>query len=263
MSATLVDGGLVHYEAVGRGRPVIFLHGWLGSWRYWATTMDEAATCNRAYAIDLWGFGDSDKRLQRCRVDAYVDLVLELMDYLALDRAAFVGHALGAAVALRVAAAYPERVDRIMAVALPLTADGINRRLLTTGGNATLARLFWSRQSPFPEVETEAEKAVENVLTLTIQDVARLDLRPTLSEMNLPVLAVYGAKDAVVHPAQSEVFEAEGWSARAISLQDARHFPMLDVAPKFNRLLLDFLRAETWDDVNSVSVKEQWRRRWR
>ncbi|HEY4724103.1 MAG TPA: alpha/beta hydrolase, partial [Anaerolineae bacterium] len=33
MSAIIIDSGLIHYEAIGRGRPLIFLHGWLGSWR--------------------------------------------------------------------------------------------------------------------------------------------------------------------------------------------------------------------------------------
>jgi pimeloyl-ACP methyl ester carboxylesterase len=263
MSATLIDGRLVHYEAVGRGRPVIFLHGWLGSWRYWAATMDEVATVCRAYALDLWGFGDSDKHLQRCSVEQYIALVLDLMEYLGIQQASFVGHALGAAVALRLAAAHPERADRIMAVAVPLTADGINRRVLATGGNTALGRLFWSRQSPYPEVEIEAAKAVENVTTLTIQDVARLDLRSALEQITLPVLAVYGAKDGIVHVDQAATIEEDASAARAIVLPDARHFPMLDQASKFNRLLLDFLRAETQEEVLSVSVKEPWRRRWR
>ena len=61
MSAIVIDGGLVHYEAFGRGKPVLFLHGWLGSWRYWMRTMEEAADKYRTYALDLWGFGDTDK----------------------------------------------------------------------------------------------------------------------------------------------------------------------------------------------------------
>ncbi len=263
MSATLIDGGLVHYEAGGRGRPVIFLHGWLGSWRYWAATMEEVSTAYRAYALDLWGFGDSDKRLQRCTMDGYVRLVLELMDYLAIECASFVGHTLGAAVALRLVEAHPERADRLMTVALPLTADGINRRLLATGSNATLGRLFWSRQPAYAVVDTEAEKAVENLLALTVQDVVRLDLRSILAGIDLPVLAVYGAKDSVVQVQQAEAFSEDVGAARAIVLDESRHFPMLDVASQFNRLLLDFLRADTPEEITSLGVKEQWRRRWR
>jgi CheY-like chemotaxis protein len=33
---------IVHYEVLGRGRPLIFLHGWIGSWRYWIPSMQSA-----------------------------------------------------------------------------------------------------------------------------------------------------------------------------------------------------------------------------
>ena len=39
MSALIIDEEVVHYEVLGRGRPLIFVHGWLGSWRYWIPTM--------------------------------------------------------------------------------------------------------------------------------------------------------------------------------------------------------------------------------
>ena len=59
MSAILLDSSIVHYEVLGRGRPVIFLHGWVGSWRYWIASMQVTSTSYRAYALDLWGFGDT------------------------------------------------------------------------------------------------------------------------------------------------------------------------------------------------------------
>ena len=39
MSSITTDQGIVHYEVFGRGRPVILLHGWLGSWGLWQETM--------------------------------------------------------------------------------------------------------------------------------------------------------------------------------------------------------------------------------
>ncbi|SRR5258706_11925765 len=61
MSAITIENDLVHYEVLGRGRPVIFVHGWLGSWRYWVPTMQQLSMKYRTYALDLWGFGDSGK----------------------------------------------------------------------------------------------------------------------------------------------------------------------------------------------------------
>ncbi|MCL6543573.1 MAG: alpha/beta hydrolase, partial [Roseiflexus sp.] len=62
MSAIHIDNRLVHYEVVGRrGAPVIFLHSWLGSWRYWLPTMEHASERYRTFALDFWGFGESDR----------------------------------------------------------------------------------------------------------------------------------------------------------------------------------------------------------
>lgn len=56
MSAIHIDNRLVHYEVVGRrGAPMIFLHSWLGSWRYWLPTMEHVSERYRTFAIDFWG----------------------------------------------------------------------------------------------------------------------------------------------------------------------------------------------------------------
>ena len=61
MSAIILEQEVVHYEVLGRGRPLIFLHGWVGSWRYWIPVMQAASLTFRAYALDQWGFGDTAK----------------------------------------------------------------------------------------------------------------------------------------------------------------------------------------------------------
>ena len=61
MSAIIIDDKIVHYEVLGRGKPIIFIHGWVGSWRYWIPAMQSASSDYRAYAFDLWGFGETAK----------------------------------------------------------------------------------------------------------------------------------------------------------------------------------------------------------
>jgi len=61
MSAAIIAGGVVHHEYRGRGHPVIFIRGWVGSRRYWVPGMTVLAATYRAYAIDVWGYGDSDR----------------------------------------------------------------------------------------------------------------------------------------------------------------------------------------------------------
>lgn len=120
MSAITVDNVLVHYEVLGRGRPVILLHGWLGSWRYWVPVMQQLNARFRVYALDLWGFGESGRDARRYGLDAQVALVGEFMDKLGIAKAAIVGHDLGAAIGARYAARHADRVPRLMAVCPPL-----------------------------------------------------------------------------------------------------------------------------------------------
>jgi len=263
MSGILIQGRLVHYESFGRGQPVIFVHGWLGSWRYWVPVMDEISTDRRAYALDLWGFGDSDKGAEQYEIGAYVDQCTAFMDELGISKAPFVGHTLGAAIALRLAERHPERVEKIMAVGLPLSADAINRKLLSAGSNDTLSRLFWRRQKPYREVEMGLSKTAQNAIALTVQSVARLDLRELLQDLNVPLLTVYGDRDTVVNPDQAGALDSAKLhsTARAIVLPGTSHFPMLDATVKFNRLLRDLLDISCGSELSRLTIKEEWRRR--
>jgi len=264
MSAIIIENGLVHYEALGRGRPLIFIHGWLGSWRYWMPTMDDLSDRYRTYALDLWGFGDSDRRRDGYSLDGYVTLVQRFMDELGLLQAPLVGHGLGGAVALRFASLTPERVERVMAVSLPLERAAIGRPLAGfSGGNRDVAEQILGRRqaAAYPEVRLEAGKADALAVRSSVEAVMQADLREDLEAVSVPVLLVYGKNDPLIHPPE------EGWAygfedhVRVISFDGSRHFPMLDEANKFSRLLRQFL--EIGDDLQALELKEEWRRRMR
>ena len=124
MSVINVDGDLVHYEVLGRGRPVILVHGWLGSWRYWVPTMRQLQLKYRVYAMDLFGYGDSGKNPAKYNIAAQVNLLDELMQQLGVPKAAMIGHGLGAQVLLEFARLYPDRVARMMLSSAPLFDPG-------------------------------------------------------------------------------------------------------------------------------------------
>ncbi len=126
MSAITIDNDLVHYEVLGRGRPVILVHGWLSSWRYWIPTMQQLSMKYRTYALDLWGYGDSGKNPERFSLEAHVKLLDDFMEKMGIPKAALIGHSLGAAVVIRYALQRPERAARLMAISAPVfeTAPG-------------------------------------------------------------------------------------------------------------------------------------------
>lgn len=125
MSAITVGSDLVHYEVLGRGgRPVILVHGWLGSWRYWIPTMRQLQLKYRVYAVDLFGFGDSSKNPERYTINQQIELLDDFMKQLGIPKAAFLAHGLGAHVAIEFAKQYPERVARMLLSSAPVFDSG-------------------------------------------------------------------------------------------------------------------------------------------
>ncbi len=124
MSATTIGGDLVHYEVLGRGRPVILVHGWLGSWHYWVPLMQQLHVKYRVYALDLFGFGDTAKNEKKYDLDNQVNLIAEFLKQMGLPKAAFVGHGLGAMVLTHFAQQHPEHVARMCLISAPLFDPG-------------------------------------------------------------------------------------------------------------------------------------------
>ncbi len=272
MSAIYIENRLVHYEVFGRGQPIIFLHSWLGSWRYWVPTMDTVSERYRAYALDFWGFGESDRQDSRFTVAEYAEMIIAFMNELGLAQANLVGHGLGGMVAVRVARDYPERFLRLMTVATPfqgqvireISRPGTFSRLLGRGK----ATNIWSklvRQFPIDDTEMQQELyedtdgLSETLVERVQQSILNTDLQPTLAKLDsVPLLAVYGEKDTIVTSEHASFLSTEnGRPHQLLVLPGVSHFPFLEQTATFNRLLLDFLVSEG----SPVEIKEQWRRR--
>jgi pimeloyl-ACP methyl ester carboxylesterase len=267
MSALVLERGLVHYEAMGRGRaPLVFLHGWLGSWRYWVPTMEELSVTRRTYALDLWGFGDSDKLRSGSDGDAYtvaayVDLLEDFLDEMGIQRAGLVGHALGGLVALHFAARSPRRVRQVMGVSVPLAGTCIERSFAAFSGNGHALERLIGRRASFPEVEREARKADVKAIVNSLQSAMEHGLRNVSLPFHTPVLLVHGGQDPFFEAPQWELLRDISENGRVVLFHGVRHFPMLEATNKFNRLLMQFLNVG--NDLDSLELKEEWRRRLR
>ena len=129
MSAITIGGDLIHYEKLGRGRPVILVHGWIGSWRYWIPLMQKLHTQFSVYTLDLVGFGDSSKNEANYTIESHVKMLDQFMEQLGIPKAAMVGHGLGAMVLSQFANQHPDRVARALLVSMPLfQPDNIDER---------------------------------------------------------------------------------------------------------------------------------------
>ncbi len=113
----IVDGEVVHYVDRGEGPAMILIHGFGGNTYSWRSTIDAFAGGHRVVALDLPGFGFSDRTgLAPLGHEDHARRVFRLMDELGIDRAMIVGHSMGGAVAQRMAVQSPERVAGLVLV---------------------------------------------------------------------------------------------------------------------------------------------------
>ncbi|MFV9504364.1 MAG: alpha/beta fold hydrolase [Oscillochloridaceae bacterium umkhey_bin13] len=271
MSAIHLENRLAHYEFFGRGQPIIFLHSWLGSWRYWVPTMEVASERYKACALDFWGFGESDRKGSEFSVAGYVNMLTQFVDRLGMQTVNLVGHGLGGVVAVRAAHERPDKFVRVMTVATPLHGQALAGHIKP----GTFSRLLgmhnptnvWSkliRNIPIadPEVQKElyedTEGLSEQVLARVQESLLDTDLRPQLRTLGVPLLAVYGGQDKIISAEHASYLnELHDRPVQMLVLPKANHFPFLEQSNVFARLLMDFLVSQG----TPVEIKEEWKRR--
>jgi pimeloyl-ACP methyl ester carboxylesterase len=114
-----IGGTRVFHHRAGRGKPLVLLHGWMVSHWVWRHILPTLAAEYDVVALDLPGFGESDRPSPTeygYDAVAFGDTLIGVLDALAIERATLVGHSMGGGVALHTAARRPERVDRLVLV---------------------------------------------------------------------------------------------------------------------------------------------------
>jgi pimeloyl-ACP methyl ester carboxylesterase len=258
VSSITTDQGIVHYEVYGRGRPVILLHGWLGSWGLWQETMVYLGAFYRTYALDFWGFGESGKKRTSYAVQDFVSLVDQFMDRLGISCAPLVGHSMGGTVSLSVAIQYPQRVSKVVVVGSPIVGSSLAVLPKLLGRKPIAVILFnamWAfrlgmrvysplicKDPRFPDMmDRDLTRTTLESFLLSIASLRRTDLRPMLSQVNIPAMGMYGDKDIIVRPDQWQPMLAGIPHTHVERFAKAGHFIMLDDPDPFMHKLKDFL----------------------
>jgi len=261
MSAILLDDKIVHYEVLGRGRPIIFLHGWVGSWRYWVPAMQTAAMSFRAYGIDLWGFGDTAHDASGYSLDKQANLLDLFMQEMGIGKVALIGHGLGALTAILFAKKFPDIVDRLMVIDVPLEIKSVAPRLRSPASPADLADWLLGKDPITEPARTDAPKADPAAITTSFNSLDAASFMPIMDAMITPCLIVHGQNDPAVRTLEYERVQAMSVLIHQITLEESGHFPMLDESTRFNRLMTDFLALMSGDSPRELLLKEEWKRR--
>ncbi len=266
MPVMVTEQGTVHYEAYGRGRPVLLLHGWLGSWALYRDTIEELSKEFRTYALDFWGFGDSGDQGANFSVDNFVLLVNQFMDRLGIVKAPLVGHSMGGTVSLSAALRNPDKVVKVIVIGSPIQGTSLNPLLKLAGYqgwiglaetapflfNIFMNTLRFSLRGASYALAKDGRRLgnmfASDLSKLTVgpffESIATLretDLRARVGDLKMPVLGIYGRRDLIVNPNQHKVLKEYAPQSKIAWFENSGHFPMMDEPKRFHETVRDFL----------------------
>jgi pimeloyl-ACP methyl ester carboxylesterase len=120
----LVRGYNVHYVEIGEGEPILLIPGAFSTYRHWNRMIPYLSKHYKVFCIDYLGAGDSDKPKSgfRYTIEEQANLIVQIMDALRISQMDILGVSYGGAIALNLAARYPERVGKIVSI----EGNGIN-----------------------------------------------------------------------------------------------------------------------------------------
>jgi len=227
----------LHYRVAGDGPPLVLVHGYGAASSWWRHNMGPLADQRRVYAPDLGGFGRSWPK-HRFSLERTVECLDSWMQALGLPCADLCGHSLGGHVCLRLAAAHPERVRKLVladASGLPLQTSllPLAWRSLRSQGH--------TRFRFAPIALATALQAGPLVLWSALHALLADDVQSVLSGIAAPTLLVWGERDLLVPLELGQALHQAIQGSRLVVVPDAGHNVMFERPEQFNRLVLDFL----------------------
>ncbi|HEX3775907.1 MAG TPA: alpha/beta fold hydrolase [Polyangiaceae bacterium] len=254
----------------GSGPPVVLIHGLFVDHTSWDLVMPELSDAFRVVALDLPGFGASEKPPPSrfpYGIDAFAEAIADLYAGLELGPAMVVGHALGGAIALTLAARHPELVSRLTLID-PLCYEsntgryGQLARLPFVGG--VMLKQLWGRglfrrhfqetvfgptsNMPAPRIDRyydafNAPAARSSALATLRSTVDTRGIVAQTSRIQAPTLVIWGRHDRV-WPASFGQRLAREIRGSGFELLDSGHSPHEERPQEIVRILRRFLTDE-------------------
>jgi len=147
-----VNGINLYYETHGGGRPLILLHGGLGSGEMFGPILPTLAERHQVIAVDLQGHGRTADIDRPIDIRLMADDIAALIDHLGLDKTDLVGYSLGGGVALQTAVKYPAKVRRLVAASANIRRDAIYPEILAQQGQVNAVAAEFMKDTPMYEL---------------------------------------------------------------------------------------------------------------
>ncbi|MEX2546645.1 MAG: alpha/beta hydrolase [Chloroflexota bacterium] len=197
-----VNGINLYYERHGSGRPMILLHGGLGSSEMFAPILPQLAEHHEVIAVDLQGHGRTADIDRPIDVRLMATDICALIDHLGLGQPDVVGYSLGGGVAFFTASNCPEKMRRMVMISANSTRDAIPPEMLAQQGQVNAAAVEFMKDTPMYQLYQRVAPRPENfgrLLDKIGESMARdFDYSEEMRALQVPTLIV--AADADMAP---------------------------------------------------------------
>jgi pimeloyl-ACP methyl ester carboxylesterase len=236
-----VHGLPVHYEVMGEGEPVVMVHGLSESTRLWYRNLPALAERYRVYLVDLPGFGLMRKFHQHFKLleaGTWLDGWMQAVD---LREVYLVGHSMGGYVSMSLAAAYPEKIKRLVlvdSIGIPfgLPLDRLIPMALRAIRRSVPGLWFC--------IGYDYLRAGPAMVRKASRQIVELDASEVLAAVQVPTLLIWGEDDDLVPCTLGRQLHERMTGARLLVIPGANHFCMYERPREFNQALLAFLQGE-------------------
>ncbi len=253
----VVFGQKIHYVEDGAGPTVILLHGLGGSSQVWQYNIAALAEKFHVFVPDQIGFGKSDKPLVNYRIRTYVDFLDQFCKQLKIAHASLVGNSMGGWIAAHFAAAFPDRVDKLVledaaGYTPPKDFDmqslfGLNPTT-REGMKILVAKVFYNKMF-LTDAAIDAAIAARMAAGdgFTIKSITESIIRGedfidnVVKSIKRPTLLVWGREDGLTPLSDGERFKRDIAGSQLIVIDECGHVPNVEKAAEFNAILLKFL----------------------
>ncbi|WP_353652048.1 alpha/beta hydrolase [Bacillus sp. AFS001701] len=233
------------FKDQGKGKPIVLIHGFMGSHAYWEKVIPKLAEDFRVIAIDLPGHGDSTSIKEEHSIEDYADMLKDLLDQLNINQVTLFGHSLGGYITLAFAERYSNYLNGfslIHSTAYPdseeakkgrmANAEKVKNEGVKNVVDGLIPKLFSPKniQKNSSEIDIAKQIGYKTSVDGTVKALISMKNRPdrnhVLNDTNLPVLLLAGKDDQIIPP--EKTFSVQKENIKTSTLNNAGHMSMYE-----------------------------------
>lgn len=247
-----IDGVSLSILEAGTGDPIIFVHGVVTTNNIFPKYLNAYSPDFRGIAVDLRGYGDSQKPDSGFTIKQFSKDLIALADKLDIEKPIWVGVSMGGMILQQLALDYPERVRALVLVSTTDGAMVLDKDLPTIGNPRDfqeVSRNIIVESFPPGTPSTLYQPLLDRiptwngtVLREALTSMARASVHGRINAITAPTLVVVGAKDDVATPAIARGIQAQIAGAQLVEFNTG-HFMMAEDPERFRKVLGDFLQS--------------------